>query len=184
MESAVPLSPVAQASYPLDLIDTWGMVHNKKVTVKIEKLDSHQLRIIQGKKDSESSGDMISSGHISVVNGETYFNNRNGTKNRYEIYKFTRPCPDLILLYLPNPELIDADLKSGRVKGRIVQDFFTSRIFEEDREGLIKYINSYRGKLFAPFRYMVRSSKAGKLPEECKLIKYPGVPIGEKEEKQ
>jgi len=184
MESAIPLSPPEQASYPADLVDTWVMIHNKNVVTVIERKDAHQLTLIHRDKIQDLKKEMISHGHISLLDHEMYFNNKMADKDRYEIYKFTRPCPDLILLYLPNPDLIDADLKSGRVKGKIVQDFFTSRIFEENQQGLINYINSYEGKLFFPFRYMVRKSRAGKLPEECKLIKYPGVPIGEKKEKQ
>lgn len=168
MESAIPLSPVKQASYPADIVDTWAMMHKKNAIYVIEKKDKNQLKITFWGKGPNRENDQVSIGHISRIDGETYFNNKPVGKNRYEFYKFTRPCPDLILIYLPNPELIDKDIKSGRVKGRIVQDFMTSRIIEENRAGLIKYIRSYQGKLFLPFRYMVRQSKVGKLSKECK----------------
>lgn len=180
MESAIPLSPIEQASYPDDLIDSWVMIHNENAVDVIEKLDEHQVKITFTGKPPKQNNGIISHGHISIIDGETYFNNKSHEKGRYEFYKFTRPCPDLILLYLPNPDLIDKDIKSGRLKGKIKQDFFTYRIIEEDRNGLIQYIKSYKGKLFVPFRYMVRKSKTGKLPGECKLIKYPGVPISNK----
>lgn len=169
MQSAVPLSPVAQASYPADIIDTWVMLHNKNTIHVVEKMDDNRLKITFKGRGKNRKGDQISYAHISHLDGETFLNNKSAGKDRYDIYKFDRPCPDLILIYLPNPDLIDKDIKSGRIKGRIEQDFFTDRIIEENRSNLIKYIKGYQGKLFVPFRYMVRLSQRDTLSEECKL---------------
>lgn len=167
MQSTVPLSPVQQASYPADLIDSWVLDHNKNVIHRIEKYDKHRLKITQLGKGSDPRGDLVYIGHITYLDGKRFINTQSLSFERFEIYQFERPCPDLILIYLPNPELIDKDIKAGRVKAKIVQDFFTHRIFEESREGLINYIRSYKGKLFVPFRYMIRKSKAGNLSETC-----------------
>lgn len=182
MEAREPLSPVALASYPEDIIDTWVMLHNKDGIFMIEKKDMHQLKITFTGKAPAQNNTMVSYGHISQLSGEMFFNYKADGKERYEFYKFIRPCPDLILLYLPNPEQIDKDIKTGHVKGEIQQDFFTHRILKENQQGLIHYIKSYHGNLFVPFRYLVRKSKADKLPKACKLRKFPGVPVDEKKQ--
>jgi len=180
METAVPLSPVDTATYPEDLVDNWVMVHDKSGVAVIERKDAHQLTVTFRGSDSGPRDSLVYHVHISRLDGEIFINARFEGADRYELYKLSRPCPDVILLYLPNPELIDKDIETGRVKGRIVQDFFTHRVIEEDRDGLIDYIKRYRGRLFVPFRYMVRASKAGRMPEECRLEKYPGVPVSDK----
>lgn len=178
MESTTPISPIKQANYPADIIDTWSMLSNKNVIHLIEAKNINQLKVTFKRRGDNNKNDQVSYVHFSLLDGETFINNKPEHGKRYEFYKFSRPCADLILIYLPNPEQIDRDIKSGRLKGRIVQDFLTSRIIEESQLNLIKYIKRYQKELFIPFRYMVRQSQAGKLSEECKsnIKPIPGDP--------
>lgn len=168
MESVTPISSVTQASYPADIIDTWVMLHNKNTIHIIEAKDKHQLKITFKGRGTDQKNDQISFAHISHLDGATFLNNKSVYGKRYDFYKFDRPCADLILIYLPNPEQIDNDIKSGRLKGRIVQDFLTNRIIEENQTNLVKYLKVNHKTLFIPFRYMVRQSLADKLSAECK----------------
>lgn len=178
MESVTPISPVNEASYPADIIDTWTMLSNRNVIHLIEEENINQLKITYKRRGDQRESDRISYVHFSHLNGATFINNKPAHGKRYEFYKISRPCTDLILVYLPNPEQIDRDIKSGRLKGRIVQDFLTNRIIEEPQVNLIKYLKRYQKELFIPFRYMVRKSQEGKLSEECKsnLKPIPGDP--------
>lgn len=178
MESVTPISPVEQASYPADIIGTWTMLHNKNVIHLIEAKNKHQLKVTFKGRDTDRKNDQISYAHISHLNGANFINNISAYGKRYEFYKFDRPCADLILIYLPNPDQIDRDIKAGRLKGRIIQDFLTSRIIEETPTNLVKYLKKYQQELFIPFRYMVRQSQADKLSEECKsnIKPIPGDP--------
>ena len=178
MESVTPISPVNKANYPADIIDTWTMLSNKNLIHLIEAENINQLKVTYKSRGDNQESDSVSYVHFSHLSGVTFINNKPAHGKRYEFYKFSRPCADLILIYLPNPEQIDRDIKSGRLKGRIVQDFLTSRIIEEPQVKLIKYLKQYQKELFIPFRYMVRKSKEGKLSEECKsnIKPIPGDP--------
>jgi len=168
MESVTPISPVNKASYPADIIDTWTMLSNRNVIYLIEAENKNQLKVTFKGRGDNRENDQVSYVHFSHLNGASFINNKPAHGKRYEFYKFSQPCVDLILIYLPNPEQIDRDIKSGRLKGRIVQDFLTKRIIEESQVKLIKYLKRYQKELFIPFRYMVRKSQEGKLSEECK----------------
>lgn len=178
MESTIPISSIKQANYPADIIDTWSMLSNKNVIHLIEAKNKNQLKITYKGRGNSKNNDQISYAHISHLDGANFLNNKSEYGKRYDFYKFTRPCVDLILIYLPNPEQIDRDIKSGRLKGRVVQDFFTSRIIEETQINLTKYLKKYQQELFIPFRYMVRQSQVGKLSDECKssIKPIPGDP--------
>ena len=178
MESVTPISSVEQASYPPDIIDTWGMLHNKNTIHIIEAKDKHQLKITFKGRGTDRKSDQISYAHISHLDGATFLNNKPAYEKRYDFYKFDRPCADLILIYLPNPEQVDSDIKSGRLKGKVVHDFFTSRIIEESQVNLVKYLKINQKKLFIPFRYMVRQSQTDMLSAKCKskIKPIPGDP--------
>jgi len=172
MESTTPISPVKQSSYPDDIIDTWSMLSNKNVIYLIEAKTKNQLKVTFKGRGNNKNG-QVSDVHFSHLDGATFINNKPMYAKHYEFYKISRPCPDLILIHLPNPEQIDKDINSGRLKGRIVQDFFTKRIIEEPQIKLVKYLKKYQKELFIPFRYMIRHSKQGKLSKECKASVKP-----------
>jgi hypothetical protein len=173
MVSPVPLSPVEYSYYDNDLVDTWIMTHNKRAITLIEAHDSNRLRISFPDIPDIDKQSIQYLAHISTIDAKTYVNAKQTGHGLYEIFMIERPCPDLILLYVPDPGMVEKDIKSGKVKGNIVLDFGKMRIIKESWEGLIHYIKSKKGKLFVPFRYMARKAKADNLSNECKAAIKP-----------
>lgn len=173
MESPTPLSPVESSYYEADLSDTWIMPHNLNVTVIIKAHDTNRLQVRFPDREDNQKYKLEYLVHTSVIDGKNYINAIQPGREFYEIYMYERPCPDLLLIYIPDPDIVENDITTGVVSGKIELNFGKSRILEEEREGLIDYLRQKQKNLFIPFRYMVRKTKADNLSSKCKAAIKP-----------
>lgn len=169
LQSPIPIGPVTESSYSDDMLDTWVMYHDRKFIYRIEKEDNHQVRVSE-LKDTDKTVAVVNLGHFTSLGGLDYFSYKSlGDKKQdhYYLIRYDRPCPNIIRISIPNPEMIDRDIKSGYIKGRIHQDFFTNRYIEEAQAGLQQYLINHQDELFVLHHDLVRQSAIDSLSTDC-----------------
>lgn len=182
LESSHPLISEENIQLTLDPTDDWVMMHNHEAQFRIHKSSSNLYTVSMFSSQETKKQKIEFTGDIIILGGSYFYNARTADSSNYQLYRFSQPCKDVILIYMIDTNALAQDIQSGSIKGHINQDLMKMYTIDAGQSDLQSYIKNNQDKLFIPFRYIVRKSKIEKLDKTCKLKKYPGVPISPKKQ--